>query len=135
MSATFEARALFGPPRPVLVLSVTGEIDRSNDEQFRRLLSTPADLRGTDRFRQHFGCREPATTLVVDLRETTFINGRALTHLAQQRDRDGRTPRLVVASSGVVRQALDAAGFDGLFEIYSDITDAVLADVRPHDRD
>jgi membrane-bound ClpP family serine protease len=38
VSATFHARAVFGPPRPVLVLSVKGEIDRSNQGELDRAL-------------------------------------------------------------------------------------------------
>jgi anti-anti-sigma regulatory factor len=133
VSATFVTRALYGPPRPVLVLSITGEVDRANDEELRRQLRRTADDRDHPFFRERYGCRELATAIVIDLREATFLAGNALAHLARERDGSGRPLRLVVGDRRVVRRALAAAGLDGDVEIYDDVADAVLADVTAPD--
>lgn len=135
MTATLRARAVFGPPRPVLVVSVGGEIDSANQREFDRVLGDVAAQRGTTHFRRQFGCQEVATTLVVDLREATFVGVGAISCLAGRRDADGHPPRLVVAADGVVRRALAACGLDDAFEIFSDLADAVLAEAHPRDRD
>lgn len=128
MTATFVTRALYGPPRPVLVLSVSGEVDRANDDELRRQLRRIADARTNPYLREQYGCRELAASVVVDLREATFVAGSALAHLARERDGSGRPLRLVVGERGVVRRALTAAGLDGDVELYADVADAVLAD-------
>jgi hypothetical protein len=128
MTATFVTRALYGPPRPVLVLTVSGEVDRGNDEELRRQLRLAADGPGSSR-REHYGCRELATAVVVDLRDATFVAGNALAFLARERDSSGRPLRLVLGDRGVVRRALAAAGLEADVELYDDVVDAVLADV------
>ena len=133
MTATFVTRALYGPPRPVLVLSVSGEVDRANDDELRRELRRTADVRGNPFFREQYGCRELASAVVVDLREATFVAGSALAFIAGERDGSGRPLRLVVGDRGVVRRALAAAGLDQDVEIYDDVADAVLADVTQDD--
>jgi hypothetical protein len=133
VTATFVTRALYGPPRPVLVLSVSGEVDRANDDELRRQLRRTADVRGNPSFREQYGCRELATAVVVDLREATFVAGNALAFIARERDGSGQPLRLVVGDRGVVRRALAAAGLDGDVEIYDDVADAVLADVTQDD--
>ena len=133
MTATFVTRALYGPPRPVLVLAITGEVDRANDDELRRQVRRTADVRDHPFFRERFGCRELATAVVVDLREATFLAGNALAFLARERDGAGRPLRLVVGDRRVVRRALAAAGLDGDGEIYDDVADAVLADVAAQD--
>lgn len=135
MTATVQARAVFGPPRPVLVVSVAGEIDSANQREFDRVLGEVAAQRGTTHFRRQFGCQEVATMLVVDLREATFVGVRALFCLADRRDDNGRPPRLVVDANSVVRRALAASGLDDTFEIFTDLADAVLAEAQPRDRD
>ncbi|MCD2196295.1 STAS domain-containing protein [Actinomycetospora endophytica] len=133
MTATFVTRALYGPPRPVLVLSVSGEVDRGNDDELRRQLRRTADIRGNPYFHEHYGCRELATAVVVDLREATFVAGHALACLARERDGSGRPLRLVVGARGAVRRALTAAGLDDAVELYDDVADAVLADSAASD--
>lgn len=133
MTATFVTRALYGPPRPVLVLAVSGEVDRGNDDELRRQLRRTADVRDNPFFREQYGCRELATAVVVDLREATFLAGNALASIAHERDGSGRPLRLVVGDRGVVRRALAAAGLDDEVEIYDDVADAVLADVTAQD--
>jgi hypothetical protein len=133
VTATFVTRALYGPPRPVLVLSVSGEVDRANDDELRRQLRRTADVRGNPSFREQYGCRELATAVVVDLREATFVAGNALAFIARERDGSGQPLRLVVGDHGVVRRALAAAGLDSDVEIYDDVADAVLADVTQDD--
>jgi hypothetical protein len=133
VTATFVTRALYGPPRPVLVLAVSGEVDRANDDELRRQLRRTADVRGNPLSRQQYGCRELATTVVVDLREATFVAGNALAFIARERDGSGRPLRVVVGDRGMVRRALAAAGLDSDVEIYDDVADAVLADVTQDD--
>jgi anti-anti-sigma regulatory factor len=133
VTASFETHALYGPPRPVLVLTVTGEIDRSNDDELRRHLHRTAADRGSPHFREQYGCSEPATTIVVDLRGATFVAGNALAFLARERDGAGRPLRLVLGSRGVVRRALAAAGLESDVELYDDVADAVLAEVTAED--
>jgi anti-anti-sigma regulatory factor len=131
VTATFETRALYGPPRPVLVISVIGEIDRTNDDELRRHLHRTAAQRGSESFREQYGCSEPATAVVVDLRGATFVAGNALAFLARERDGTGRPLRLVLGPRGVVRRALAAAGLESDVELYDDVADAVLAEVTP----
>jgi hypothetical protein len=127
VTATFETRALYGPPRPVLVLTVTGEIDRSNDDDLRRALRRAAQEPGSAGVKDRFGSRDLATAVVVDLRAATFVAGNALAFLARERDGEGRRLRLVVGDRGVVRRALVAAGLAADVEVYGDVADAVLA--------
>ena len=133
MTASFETRALYGPPRPVLVVTVTGEIDRTNDDELRRHLQRTATERGSEHFREHYGCSEPASAVVVDLRDATFVAGNALAFLARERDGSGQPLRLVLGSRGVVRRALAAAGLESDVELYDDVADAVLAGGAPED--
>lgn len=119
----------------MLVVFVGGEVDSANQGEFERVLGAVAAQRGTAHFRRQFGCREVAATLVVDLREATFIGINALFGLAKHGDEDGRPPRLVVAPDGVVRRALAASGLENVFEVFSDLADAVLTPVHPCDRD
>ncbi len=135
MSATFHTRAVFGPPRPVLVLSVKGEVDRFNQGELDRALSAVAGQRGSIDFRRLFGCQELSTTLVVDLREVTFLGMGALSGLVEWRDRHGHVPRLVVAANGIVRRSLAVSGQDNDFELFSDLADAVLSDAQSRDCD
>ena len=133
MTATFVTRALFGPPRPVVVVTVSGEVDRAHDEELRRHLRLAADGPGSSSLREHYGCRELATPVVVDLRDATFVAGNALAFLTRGRDGSGRPLRLVVGERAVVRRALAAAGLEGDVELYDDVADAVLADVAAED--
>ena len=116
---------MFGPPRPVLVLFVKGEIDRSNQGELDRALRAVDGRHGTIDFRSLFGCQELSTTLVVDLREVTFLGVGVLSGLAQWRDRHGHVLRLVVAANGIVRRSLTVSGQDNDFELFSDLADAV----------
>ena len=127
MTATFVTRALYGPPRPVLVLTVSGEVDRGNDEELRRQLRLAADGPGSSR-REHYGCRELATAVVVDLRDATFVAGNALAFLARERDGSGRPLRLVLGDRGGAPRAR-GRGLEADVELYDDVVDAVLADV------
>ncbi|MFC5065970.1 hypothetical protein [Actinomycetospora atypica] len=124
MTATFAVRALYGPPRPVLVVTVAGEVGPDDHDEFCRQLRRASHVRATvpDDARRRFGCRMLAMTMVVDLRETASLTAEALTHLLRERGEDGRPPRLVV-SPGAVRDALTAAG---TAELYADVVDAVL---------
>lgn len=128
MSATFVTRALYGPPRPVLVLTVSGEIDRGNDDELREQLRRAADGPGSACVRERYGCRELSSAVVVDLREATFVAGNALAFLARERDGNGRPLRLVLGRRGVVRRALAAAGLERDVTLYDDVADAVLAE-------
>ena len=135
MTATVQARAVFGPPRPVLVVFVAGEIDRANQGEFARVLGAVAAQQGTAHFRRQFGCKEVAPTLVIDLREVSFIGVDALFRLTEQRDDGGCPPRLVTAAHGVVRRALAASGLDDVFELFSNLPDAVLTESQPRERE
>jgi hypothetical protein len=121
VTATFAVRALYGPPRPVLVVTVTGEVGPDDLEEFRRQLRRASHVRATvpDDVRRRFGCRMLATTMVVDLRGATSLSCEALAHLVGERGEDGSPPRLVVGT-GAIRDALEGA------ELYADVVDAVL---------
>lgn len=121
MTATFAVRALYGPPRPVLVVTVTGEVGPDDHDEFCRQLRRASHVLATvpDDVRRRFGCRMLATTMVVDLRGATSLSREALAHLVRERGEDGRPPRLVVGA-GAIRDALEGA------ELYADVVDAVL---------
>ena len=121
MTATFAVRALYGPPRPVLVLTVAGEVGPGEHDEFCRQLRRASHVRATvpDDVRRRFGCRLLAATMVVDLRGTTALSAEALAHLVRERDDDGRPPRIVVGA-GELRDALVGA------DLYDDVVEAVL---------
>ena len=124
MNATFAVRALYGPPRPVLVLTVAGEVGPAEHDEFCRQLRRASHVRATvpDDVRRRFGCRLLATTMVVDLRGATSLTAEALAHLVRERDDDGRPPRIVVGAD--LRDALVGAG-PGAAR-YAALVDAVL---------
>ena len=129
--ASFVVRAFYGPPRPVLVLAVTGEVDRTNDAEMIAAVRRTAELARTPPGhlpREEFGCRSVARTVVVDLRGVGFIGARALGRLAFARDGAGDRIRIVIPRDGVIRRALAVIG---PCRVYADLTDAVLSEVDP----
>ena len=122
-------RALYGPPRPVLVVTVTGEVDRRNDQAlFDRLREETA----SGDHRQRFGCRTVSAAMVLDLRSVTFFSATSLASLAQQHDLVTRPLRLVLGpGEGAVRRSLAHLALTDTFECFDEIVDAVLAEVVP----
>lgn len=131
--ARFVVHALHGPPRPVLVLAVSGEVDRTNDRdliaQLRHVVAL-ARTRPGGLPRAEFGARSVARTVVVDLRGATFVGARALAMLARARDADGDPVRIVAPRDGVVRRALAVLGSPAC-RLYADAADAVLGVTDP----
>lgn len=132
MTASFTGRVVQGPPRPVFVLAVAGEIDHAGLRELREQLSrVVAESAPDDRGSEVLEVR--SATVVVDLRATTFVSGAALGVLARQRDRTGARVRLVLGERGVLRRALAAMGLEGELDVYDDLADAVLADAPRED--
>ena len=126
--ARFVVHALFGPPRPVVVIAVQGEVDRLNEEEFQTCLRRATAVADTERGRRYFGARRVAGAVVVDLRAARFVSVSVVRMMVRARDAaDGRLRLVVDPSSSVARYVgLLAAGI--AVEVFDDLADAVLAD-------
>lgn len=128
------ARALYGPPRPVLVLRVTGELGRPEEPELRRHLRAARTLPPWA-MREIYGCRRLAGAVVVDLRDAVILGVGVLRVLLEEREFFPGPVRLVVGPSRAVRRLLQTLGVAHRLEVYEDLADAVLADVTPEPED
>lgn len=124
-AATYELSAVYGPPRPVLVLSVMGEVDRlSRDEFIRHIDYVEEATRGLHPL-ERFGCRVVSTAIVIDLARVTFLGAHAAHTLSRRVDAGGNPLRLVVRP-GPVERALKVLALVERFDIYADRVDAIF---------
>lgn len=126
--------AVHGPPRPVLVVAVTGEIDRCNeDELWTRIREV--DVSGTRHCRQRFGARSVSPAVVVDVRAARFVAVSVLARIANRARYGGPPLRLLLDPATALGRALErvVAILDLDIEIHHDIVDAVLAEIVIHD--
>ena len=124
------AHALFGPPRPVLVVCVTGEIGPGDEAALRRGLRTACTLPPA-KLRETYGTRRLGGAVVVDLREAVVLGAGVLRVLLEERDRLPGPMRVVIGPGRVVGRLVRALSVAHRFEVYDDLADAVLADVAP----
>lgn len=128
-SANLNVWAVYGPPRPVLVVGVHGEIDRFNDvELWDRVAEV--SLSGQT-CRQRYGVRALAATVVIDLRETRFVAISVLARLGDHARHHQRPLRLLLdpdtALGRAVERVVTLLNLD--LELHHDLADAVLTGV------
>lgn len=128
--ATIDVRALYGPPRAVLVVSITGEIDCANDvwlfDLVSRAITVAADR---SRAKSYFGSRYMAPALVVDLRGAAFVAIKTLHGLVDHVEQHGHALRFVASRTGIVNRALRLLDAKCSPAVHANLADAVLADV------
>lgn len=100
----------------ILVIHVAGDVDAANSGTLERRLVELLDP------------TPPAPVAVIDLTAVTFIGSAGLAVLVSLRNRCKRTgPRLLLATEGIARRAIEVTGLDELFEVYGEVATAVGA--------
>ncbi len=103
-----------GPPEPVPVVVLEGELDVLHLEAVRALVM---DVAGAG----------PGRPLVVDLRGAGFVSLAVLALLERLGHEHDRRVRLVVPEGGLVRRVLHRVGMAADVDLHHDLVDAVLA--------
>ncbi|GAA4789655.1 hypothetical protein GCM10023200_25530 [Actinomycetospora chlora] len=126
--ASFRLRTVYGAPRPVLVLTATGVVDRTNDVDLFDQLDRAATIAASSLHTDDHGWHTVAGAIVLDLRGVILFSSRTIRVLSRRRDVRGRPLRVVAADHSAVALQIEVLHLDGCFARYTDIADAVLAD-------